>query len=249
MNFFAHQSFSILDTMRLKLYSVCFLAFTIQKVVSVTLYSPMTETILTAGISFEVSWGWDSPLTGSNTGSMDILLVADISATNVIANLDTGVLTSGLFTSATVPLNVPSGMYYIQLKVTSGTEKSAVNGPFTIENGSLSSSSSVMSSSPSASTSNSSSVTSSSPSPSASNSSSATSKSLSASSSSNNLFASNSQTSNTAENTVTNASSGFSTSNSSSGSALSKGVIAVIVIASVLIVVSFLGYHNSDNTV
>ncbi|CAO3691187.1 unnamed protein product [Umbelopsis ramanniana] len=171
---------------------------------------------------------------------MDILLVADISATNVIAKLDTGVLTSGISTSATIPLNVPSGTYYLQLKVTSGTEKSAVNGPYTIENGSLSSSSSVMSSSLSASTSNSSSITSTSPSPSSSNGSSATSKSPSASSSSNNLFASNSQTSNAAENTVTNGSAGFATSNSSSDSPLSKGVIAVIVIAAVLVVIGWI---------
>lgn len=215
--------------MRWRLNTVCFLVFTIQKAVSVSIMQPPTWIPLTAGISFNVGWSWDTLPTSTNTGSMDILLVADISANNVVASLDTGVQVSGVITSATIPRNVPGGTYYIQLKVTSGSEKSAVNGPYTIENGSLSSSSSVMSSSPSASTSNNTSVTSSS----------VTSKSPLASSSSNNQFASNSQTSNAAENTVTNASSESSTSNSSSGSALPKGIIAVIVIASVLIVVSF----------
>ena len=137
------------NTMRLKFYTVCLLVVTLQKAVSVSVEEPQTGTALTAGISFEVSWGWDGLPNPSDDGTMDILLVNDISASTVVAQLDSNVSPLRLYTSATVPLNVTSGMYYLQLKVTSGPEKSAVNGPFNVVNGSSSNSSSVTSSSPS----------------------------------------------------------------------------------------------------
>jgi Ser-Thr-rich glycosyl-phosphatidyl-inositol-anchored membrane family len=131
--------------MRLTCASICLLGVFVQKVISVTLIEPSNGFSITAGISFQVGWQWDSLPNPSNDGTMDILLVTDISASTVIAKLDANVSPLGLSTSATIPLNVTNGKYYIQLKVTSGNEKTAVNGPFNIVGGSPSSSSSAAS--------------------------------------------------------------------------------------------------------
>ncbi|KAG2173967.1 hypothetical protein INT44_000080 [Umbelopsis vinacea] len=132
--------------MRLTGASLCLIGFFVQQVASVSLSYPWSGSTLTAGISFQVNWNWDALPTSKDDGSMDILLVSDILASKVVAVLDSNVATSGISTSATVPLNTTNGAYYIQLKVTSGNEKSAVNGPFSINGGSQSSSSSQTSS-------------------------------------------------------------------------------------------------------
>jgi hypothetical protein len=74
--------------MRLKLYTVCLLVVTIQKAVSVTLSGPQAGTTLTTGISFQVAWDWDGLPNPSDDGAMDILLATDISASTVVAQLD-----------------------------------------------------------------------------------------------------------------------------------------------------------------
>lgn len=138
--------------MRLTCASLCLIGLFVQKAASMTFMSPPTWNPITAGISFQVGWDWDTLPTSLNDGTMDILLVTDISASKVVTVLHSNVETYGGFTSVTVPLNIANGAYYIQLKVTSGNEKSAVNGPFNIIGGSQSSSSSSASSSQTSST-------------------------------------------------------------------------------------------------
>ncbi|KAI8577137.1 hypothetical protein K450DRAFT_253791 [Umbelopsis ramanniana AG] len=133
--------------MRLTCASLCLIGLFVQKATSVSLSYPFNGGTITAGISFQIDWQPDGLPSLSGDGSMDILLVTDISASKVVAVLDSNVSPSGLFTSATVPLTVTNGAYYIQLKVTSGNEKTAVNGPFIITGGSQSSSSSSANSS------------------------------------------------------------------------------------------------------
>jgi hypothetical protein len=57
-----------------------------------------------------------------------------------VATLAVGVPAIGLQTSITIPFAIPSGQYYITLKVTSGSEKSAVGGPYNVVGGSSNSS-------------------------------------------------------------------------------------------------------------
>ncbi|KAI9290397.1 hypothetical protein BC943DRAFT_333612 [Umbelopsis sp. AD052] len=207
-----------LDPYYSSLYS--FSCFFVQQVASVSLTFPWSGSTVTAGISFQIDWSWDVLL---SDGSMDILLVSDISASKVVAILDSNVPTSGISTSATVPLNIANGAYYIQLKVKSGNEKSAVNGPFIIIGGSQSSSSSSASSSQTSISASSNSQT---PTSAASN------------SQTSNSDASSSQTSNTATHTVANASTSY---NSSESSSLPTGIIAAISIISVVVVVAGIG--------
>jgi hypothetical protein len=92
--------------MRLKFYSVCLLVVTVQKAVSVSLIGPLTGTTLTAGTSFQVVWQWDGLPNPTDDGAMDILLVTDISASTMVAQLDSNVSPLWLFTPATVPLKL-----------------------------------------------------------------------------------------------------------------------------------------------
>lgn len=126
-------------TMRIGWIALCVVAFSIQAINAVSLSSPFTGTTLKVGITFTVSWMWDGLPNPSDDGTLDILLVKDVAATSVALTLDKGVSPLALFTSITLPLDTPSGQYYIQLKVTSGTEKSALNGPYTITGGPASS--------------------------------------------------------------------------------------------------------------
>ncbi|GAB5593471.1 hypothetical protein Unana1_08371 [Umbelopsis nana] len=114
-------------------------AFSIQAINAVSLSSPFTGTALKVGITFTVSWMWDGLPNPSDDGTLDILLVKDVAATSVALTLDKGVSPLALSTSITLPLDTPSAQYYIQLKVTSGTEKSALNGQYTITGGPASS--------------------------------------------------------------------------------------------------------------
>ncbi|KAG2186522.1 hypothetical protein INT44_002744 [Umbelopsis vinacea] len=199
--------------MRLTCASLCLIGFFAQKVASVSLWGPLNGATITAGLSFEVSWGWDGMPNPTDDGSMDILLVSDISASKVVAVLDSNVSPLATYTSATIPLNITNGAYYIQLKVTSGNEKTAVNGPFSITGGSQSSSSSSASNSQ-------------------------TPTSALSNSQTSNSDSSNSQTSSTATHPVTNAS---TTYNSSESSSLPTGIIAAISIISVVVVVAGIG--------
>ncbi|KAG2177447.1 hypothetical protein INT44_007958 [Umbelopsis vinacea] len=101
---------------------------------AVTLQSPQAQTQLTPGTPFQVVWGWDSP-PRADDGSLDIYLVRDSAATSVVSQLVTGALILYSATSATIPVGTPAGQYYLQLSVTSGTEKSVVGGPFNVATG------------------------------------------------------------------------------------------------------------------
>lgn len=129
--------------MRIERTGACIFAFGIQTIKALTLSSPFTGSTLTAGLTFSVSWMWDGLPDPTNDGYCDILLVRDIGATSVALTLDKQVSPLGLFTSATIPLGTPSGQYYIQLKVTSGNEKSAINGPYNVVGGSSSTTSGI----------------------------------------------------------------------------------------------------------
>ncbi|KAG2186527.1 hypothetical protein INT44_002749 [Umbelopsis vinacea] len=105
----------------------------------VIIVSNKSGATITAGVSFQLEWEPDGSSAFNNDGAMDILLVSGVSASKVVAVLDSNVPPLGLDKSATVPLNIANGAYYIQLKVTRGNEMTAVNGPFSITSTSQSS--------------------------------------------------------------------------------------------------------------
>lgn len=118
-----------------------------------SLSSPMAGSLLIEGIPFQVDWVTDGTPNTAGDGTMDIVLVTDVSASTVAAQLDSNVSPLALSTSATVPLDVTCGMYYLQLKVTSGSEHSMVTGPLKVVNGLPSNITVVTSSTPSSSSS------------------------------------------------------------------------------------------------
>jgi Ser-Thr-rich glycosyl-phosphatidyl-inositol-anchored membrane family len=101
---------------------------------AVSFQSPQAQSQLTPGTSFQVAWGWDSP-PRADDGTLDIYLVRDSAATSVVSQIMTGALILYSATSATIPTGTPAGQYYLQLRVTSGTEKSAIGGPFNVATG------------------------------------------------------------------------------------------------------------------
>lgn len=101
---------------------------------AVTFQSPQAQSELTAGTPFQVAWGWDSP-PRADDGTLDIYLVRDSAATSVVSQIATGALILYSATSATIPAGTTAGQYYLQLRVTSGTEKSAIGGPFNVDAG------------------------------------------------------------------------------------------------------------------
>jgi hypothetical protein len=101
---------------------------------AVTFQSPQAQSELTPGTSFQVVWGWDSP-PRADDGTLDIYLVRDSAATSVVSQIATGALILYSATSATIPAGTAAGQYYLQLRVTSGTEKSATGGPFNVATG------------------------------------------------------------------------------------------------------------------
>ena len=101
---------------------------------AVTFQSPQAQSELTPGTPFQVAWGWDSP-PRADDGTLDIYLVRDSAATSVVSQIATGALILYAATSATIPAGTAAGQYYLQLRVTSGTEKSAIGGPFNVATG------------------------------------------------------------------------------------------------------------------
>ncbi|GAB5590712.1 hypothetical protein Unana1_05612 [Umbelopsis nana] len=100
---------------------------------AITFAAPLTGSLPTAGVPFQVDWHWDGTPSGYD-GTLDIILVKDSAATSVVAQLLFGAYAGNVGTSATISQSTPSGQYYIQLKVTSGTESSSVGGPFNVVN-------------------------------------------------------------------------------------------------------------------
>lgn len=127
--------------MRIELISCCISAFSIQTICAVTIAGPLNGWTLNEGIAFALSWLRDGLPTENNDGTLDVLLVKDVAASSVVATLKTNVPAIGLITSITIPTSIPSGQYYLQLKVTSGSETSAVGGPYNVVSGSSSASS------------------------------------------------------------------------------------------------------------
>lgn len=124
--------------MRIGLISCYISAFSIQTIFALTIAGPLNGWTLNEGITFALSWLRDDLPTGNNDGALDVLLVKDVAASSVVATLKTDVAAIGLITSITIPTNIPSGQYYLQLKVTSGGETSAVGGPYNVVSGSSS---------------------------------------------------------------------------------------------------------------
>jgi hypothetical protein len=108
-------------------------SLSLQCVKALSIQSPLAQSQLTIGEPFQVAWGLDNPPVADD-GTLNIYLVRDPAATSVVSQIVSSALVLLAATPAIIPIGTIAGQYYLQLKVTSGSEKSAIGGPFNVVN-------------------------------------------------------------------------------------------------------------------